>query len=52
MIRHGERCDLSQLEEERARIEHKDDSPLTNLGVSQAHMTGKFLKDYLTKGGY
>ena len=51
-IRHGERCDNSELEEERARIKIKSDPPLTKLGVAQAHMTGIFLKDYLKEGNY
>ena len=51
-IRHGERCDNSKLEEERARIEVKSDPPLTRLGVAQAHMTGKYLKTYLKSGKY
>ena len=48
MIRHGERTDCSNLEEEMSRIENQYDCPLTNLGVSQAHITGQFLKKYLT----
>ena len=32
--RHGERSDNSEIPEERARIDHSDDPPLSNLGVS------------------
>ena len=32
--RHGERCDNSEIPEERARIDHSDDPPLSNLGIS------------------
>lgn len=52
MIRHGERTDCSNLPEERARVENKHDCPLTYLGVSQAHVTGQYLKQYLAKGNY
>ena len=52
MIRHGERTDSSNLAEERARVENPHDCPLTNLGVSQAHVTGQYLKEYLSRGGY
>ena len=34
MVRHGERCDNSNLQEEQARIEIMHDAPLTHLGVS------------------
>ena len=52
MIRHGERTDCSNLPEERARIENIYDCPLTYLGVSQAHITGQYLKQYLARGNY
>ena len=43
---------MSNLEEELARIENPNDCPLTHLGVSQAHVTGKYLKEFLEKGNY
>ena len=52
MIRHGERTDCSNLPEELARVEKSYDCPLTHLGVSQAHITGQYLKKYLTQGNY
>ena len=51
-VRHGERCDLVDDEKERARIAVKSDPPLTKLGVAQAHVCGKFLKQYLTANNY
>ena len=47
MVRHGERCDNSELEEERLRVTNREDPPLTKLGVAQAHVAGKHLKEYL-----
>ena len=47
MIRHGERTDNSNLPEELARVENEHDCPLTYLGVSQAHVTGQYIKEYL-----
>jgi len=52
MLRHGERADRSIIEEERARISNPLDCPLTNLGVSQAHVTGQWLKEYFRRGFY
>ena len=40
------------MEEERARVENHHDCPLTHLGVSQAHVTGQFLRDYLDQNGF
>ena len=47
LVRHGSRCDNSDIPEERDRIEIKEDPPLTYLGRSQAHVAGKHLKDKL-----
>ena len=49
--RHGERCDNSEIPQERARIENVADPPLSNLGVSQAHVTGEYLRTYLAENG-
>lgn len=51
-VRHGERSDKSDIEEERARIDNLHDCPLTHLGVSQAHLTGQYLRDFLAGEGY
>ena len=46
-IRHGERCDNSNDQAEYDRMTNYEDPPLTNLGVSQAHVCGKALVDQL-----
>ena len=38
--------------EEQSRVSVEHDAPLSNLGVSQAHVTGKWLKEYLRGGQY
>lgn len=51
-IRHGERCDNSKLIEEQNRVTTECDPPLTKLGLSQAHMCGKYLRKHLERGNY
>ena len=45
-IRHGERCDYVEDKSERARITVESDTPLTKLGVAQAHVCGQNLKKF------
>ena len=53
MIRHGQRCDLSDKPEEKQRAQSNPvDSPLTQLGISQAHICGQHQKAYLKEHGY
>jgi broad specificity phosphatase PhoE len=42
-VRHGERCDNSELASEKARIELAWDPPLTQIGEEQARLTGREL---------
>ena len=42
MIRHGERCDKSKDKYEKLRaLANPIDPPLTELGISQAHILGQ-----------
>ena len=53
MIRHGERCDKSIDDNERERaLSNPHDPPLSELGISQAHVCGQKQREYLQKGGY
>ena len=51
-INHGQRCSGSEIEQERKRVDNKIDDPLTCLGVSQGHVTGRYLKMWLRNGVY
>ena len=44
VVRHGARCDNSELPSELAKIELPFDPPLTDEGMEQARVTGDFLR--------
>ena len=51
-ICHGEKADNSNLQRERDRIDNEFDCPLTTLGLSQAHVTGQYLRKYFKENGF
>lgn len=44
ILRHGERADFSYNDKERSRVIKDFDPPLTQIGLNQADVTGKFIK--------
>ena len=47
VVRHAERCDNSELQEEHDKVEVEWDPPLTAIGLLQAQETAKFLVEFL-----